>query len=146
MKIEIKLREQDVAINQRYSEEVIDYFLKASKEQLIADIKSKTPVKHGILRGSWNAKQSKNRLTITNSTKYAIFVEEGTGIFKTGHRIFPKNASVFRAVIDKQVVYFRHHKGRPAKHMMKKGVEKYVVKIPNLFRTAVHKTSIKKGK
>lgn len=148
MKIEIRLQEPNFEINPKYAEQVVDRFMDISREQLITSIKDKTPVDYGKLRNSWNYKKYKlgdgnQKLVITNSRKYAIFVEEGTGIFKTGHRIFPKNATVFRAVIDKQVVYFRHHKGRPAKHMMKKGVKEYTVKIPNLFRTAMLQTNMR---
>lgn len=149
MKIEIKL-EDNFQVNPEYAEEVVDYFLNASREQLLGDIKKGTPVDYGLLRRSWAYKQYKlgdgnQKLRISNSREYAIFVEQGTGIFKGGHRIFPRNAQVFRATIKKEVVYFRHHKGQPGKHMMERGVEQYTVKIPSLFSTAVRKTALKKA-
>lgn len=137
MKIEIKLDDYKLFNNQ--PQKVVDTFLDLSSEQLTTSIKKKTPVDYGKLRGSWTPKQSKNKLVVSNSRNYAVFVEKGTGIFATEgrHRIFPKSAQAMKATIDGEVRFFTNSRGQPGQHMAEKGFMEYRTKIPNLFKQSI---------
>ena len=89
MKIEIRLAEQSKLFKNQ-PEKVVSTFLSLSSEELTTQIKKKTPVDTGKLRGSWTPKLSKDKLVVQNTRNYALFVEKGTGIFATEgrHRIF----------------------------------------------------------
>lgn len=141
MKIEIKLDKQ-YELMKGHPEQVTHTFLDLSSEQLTTDIKRETPVDYGKLRGSWTPKLSKEKLVVSNSRNYALFVEKGTGIFATGgrHRIFPVHAKALRATIDGEVRFFTNSRGQPARHMAEKGFMTYRKKIPNLFKQSIVKT------
>lgn len=142
MKIEIKLGEEFKAFNGQ-PEQVKTTFLNLSSEQLTSDIKKETPVDYGKLRGSWTPKLTKDKLVVSNSRNYALFVEKGTGIFSSEgrHRIFPRNASVMHANIKGEDVFFANSRGQPARHMAEKGFMNFRGKIPNLFRQSIIKHS-----
>lgn len=147
MKIEIKLDKEYQAFNGQ-PEEVTQTFLELSAEELTGSIQDETPVDYGKLAGSWKPKLSKDKLVVSNSRNYAVFVEKGTGIFRTGgrHRIFPRRAKVLKADLKGgKTIYFRHSKGQPGKHMAEKGFMNYRTKIPNLFKQAIVKNSAGKG-
>ncbi len=115
----------------------VKYFFLLSQEGLTREIKNKTPVKYGKLRGSWTPKLSKDKLVVSNTRNYAVFVEKGTGMFSENpHMITPKNADVFHAEINGEDVFFRSHKGMEGRHMAKKGAEEFKKKIPQIWRTA----------
>lgn len=142
MKIEIRLDKQ-YELMKGHPEQVTHTFLDLSSEQLTTDIKKETPVDYGKLRGSWTPKLSKDKLVVSNSRNYALFVEKGTGIFASGgrHRIFPKKARALRATIDGEVRFFTNSRGQPGKHMAEKGFMTYRKKIPNLFKQSIVKTT-----
>lgn len=136
MKFKIELKD-NVNLSPSMAEKTIKNFLQISSNELTSQIKKKTPVDYGKLRGSWTSKQSREQLRITNSRNYAVFVEKGTGIYgENGGLIFPKTANVLHANINGEDVFFKHSKGQKGKHMAEKGLEAYSIKIPNLFRTA----------
>ena len=123
-------------------EKVVHSFLSLSSESLTGEIKKETPVDYGKLRGSWTPKISKNKLVVSNSRNYALFVEKGTGIFgQRRHRIFPKTAPAMRAKIDGEIRYFTNSRGQPGRHMTEKGLITYRKRIPQLFRTALIQNS-----
>lgn len=142
MKIEIKLANEYKAFKGQ-PEKVTQTFLELSSEELTGKIKKETPVDYGKLRGSWTPKLTKNKLVVSNSRNYALFVEKGTGIFSSEgrHRIFPKNAKVLKATIKGETRFFTNSRGQPARHMAEKGFMEYRKKIPNLFRTSLVKNS-----
>lgn len=142
MKIEIRLDKEFKAFKGQ-PECITQTFLELSSEELTTQIKKKTPVDYGKLRGSWTPKLTKDKLVVSNSRNYALFVEKGTGIFSTGgrHRIFPKNAKAMKATINGEVRFFTNSRGQPGKHMAEKGFMEYRKKIPNLFRQSVAKNS-----
>ena len=143
MKITITLNKKSNL--QGIGEKTIKYFLLSSSEQLTNDLKDNTPAKgtEGNLRNAWKPEPVRNKkLRVTNDTKYAIFVEKGTGIFgPRRHRIFPRKARALRAKINGEWVFFKHSRGQPGQHMTEKGVKAFRPKIPNLMRTAIIKTS-----
>ena len=140
MKITIQIR--NTTDLEKLGDNTVNYFLKSSSEQLTNALKESTPVKEGNLRNAWKPKPIKNKqLVITNDTKYAIFVEKGTGLFgPKNHLIYPKNASVLKAKINNQTVFFKHSKGQKAQHMSEKGVKKFKPRIPSLLKNAIIKT------
>jgi hypothetical protein len=136
MKIEIKLAETHKLVD-TVPEEVVTGFLQLSSEELTGAIKKETPVRYGKLRGSWTPKLSKNKLTVTNSRKYAVFVEKGTGIFgPRRHRIFPAKAKAMKATINGETRFFTNQRGMAGRHMAEKGLMQYRKRIPTLFRTS----------
>lgn len=140
MKIEIKL-DKEYQLFDKQPEKVVDTFLNLSSEQLTSSIKKETPVDYGKLRGSWTPKVSKDKLVVSNSRNYALFVEKGTGIFSSEgrHRIFPKTAKAMKANINGETIFFTNSRGQPGRHMAEKGFMEYRKKIPNLFKTSVAK-------
>lgn len=126
-----------------FTPETIKYFYQLSEEQLTNEIKKETPVLTGNARGSWTPKLTASGVHITTSVNYMPFLEEGTGIYNGGKRIFPKNAQAFHAVINGEDVFFTNMRGQPGHHMAKKGAEHFKPKIPNLFRLAMQKTGAK---
>ncbi|WP_323736274.1 hypothetical protein PXD04_10385 [Methanosphaera sp. ISO3-F5] len=145
MKIEIRLGEEFKFFNGQ-PEKVTRSFLNLSEEALTTEVKDETPVQRGKLRNSWTPKLYPDRLVVSNSREYAVFVEKGTGIFgPRRHRIFSRNGGPMRAIIDKEEVYFTNHRGQPGQHMAEKGFMNYRKRIPNLFRTAVYTNTRKSG-
>ncbi|WP_292475441.1 HK97 gp10 family phage protein [Methanosphaera sp.] len=142
MKIEIRLAEQSKLFKNQ-PEKVVSTFLSLSSEELTSQIKKKTPVDTGKLRGSWTPKLTKDRLVVQNTRNYALFVEKGTGIFATEgrHRIFPKTAQAMHAKIDGEDIFFTNSRGQPGRHMAEDGFMEYRKKIPNLFRTSLIRQS-----
>lgn len=57
-------------------------------------LKSGTPVQSGRLRSAWTHKISFGGMLgeVGNAVRYGPFVEEGTGVFIGGGRIFPRSA------------------------------------------------------
>jgi len=158
MKLQIRL-EDHLTFTKIPPDAVIKQFLKISSEELLRTVRKETPVDNGPLRRSWTPKISGNRLTLTNSRNYAVFVEKGTGIYgPRGHRIFPKSASVlhwqgkgtthtisngstsYTVSSSGQGIFARSVQGRPAKHMAERGLEQYTYKVPKLFHNAVTQT------
>lgn len=66
------------AVDADIMQEVIDLSLKQAGEVVLADVKSRSPVDTGQLRGDWRlAKTSINSMQISNNLEYAPFVEYG---------------------------------------------------------------------
>lgn len=140
--MEIIIEFKDEAKLNMVTSKTIKYFLQMSQEQLTNEIKDRTPVKTSNARNSWTPKLSNNELRISSSVNYMPFLETGTGIFgPRRHRIFPKNATVLHATIDGEELYFTNSRGQPGHHMAEKGAEAFKPKIPNLFGTALMKTT-----
>ena len=61
--------------------------------ELQRNLKKLSPVDHGRLQGSWVIFQTGElERTVKSSAKYAIFVNDGTGLYgPLGHKIRPKN-------------------------------------------------------
>lgn len=129
--------EKNPQLSNKLNYKVFDYFLQLSSESLTSEIKKKTPVDHGALRGSWTPRISKNQLSVKNTRNYAVWVEKGTGMFSENpHMITPKNSNVFHAEIGGQDVFFTQHKGMKGHHMAEEGVTSFKKQIPNIWRLA----------
>lgn len=146
MKIELKLGKEYKPFNGQ-PQRVVDDFLLLSKEVLTGEIQDETPVDNGDLQRSWKPTLTKNKLVVSNSRKYALFVEKGTGIFgPRRHRIFPQTAQVLHWNYYGEDRYATNVRGQPGRHMAEKGFMKYRKQIPNLFRTSIIRNSNKGGR
>lgn len=158
MKLQIRLNDY-VSFTKVPPETVTKKFLEISSEELKNSVKGETPRDTGKLRQSWTSKKSSNRVTLTNSRNYAVFVEKGTGIFgPRRHRIFPVSAQVLHwtskgksttytasngtsyTVSSSNGVFARSVQGRPASHMAERGLEKFTHKVPKCFHNAMKQT------
>ena len=109
LKIQVK---KDRKLSDTLNERVSRIFLELSSESLTTEIKKKTPVDKGKLRGGWTPKLSRYQLSVKNSRNYAVYVEKGTGMFsEQPHMITPRTANVFHAEIGGEDVFFKEHKG-----------------------------------
>ena len=161
MKLEIQLKDY-LTFTKVPPKEVTKKFLELSGKELEKTIKKETPVDNGKLRKSWKSNVTENRVTVSNSREYAIYVEKGTGIFgPRRHRIFPVNAKALHwtSKSSKKVsasngtsytatssngIFAKNIRGQPARHMAEKGLEQYTTRVPVVFHHAVTKT-LKKG-
>ena len=136
MRLEIKVK-YDKKLSDTLNEKVSRAFLNMSSESLTSEIKKKTPVDKGKLRGSWTPKLSRYQLSVKNSREYARWVEKGTGMFsEQPHMITPKTARVFHAEIGGNDVFFTEHKGMEGRHMAEKGAKEFKKQIPKIWRNA----------
>lgn len=134
-------------LDDRLNRKLLYYFLLESKEILTNKIKEKTPQDTGKLWRSWTPHLdytgNLKRVKVSNSAKYAWYVEKGTGMFneENPHMIEPKNASVLHAVIDGQDVFFRESKGQKGHHMAEKGFAEYKKQIPMIWERAFNRAN-----
>ena len=136
MRLEISINKRR-KLSDKLNQQVCNTFLNLSSESLTGEIKKKTPVKYGKLRGSWTPKVSRDKLTVKNSREYAVYVEKGTGMFsEQPHMITPRNANVFHAEIGGNDVFFTHHKGMEGRHMAEEGTKAFKKQIPQIWRNA----------
>lgn len=142
MKLQIRLNDY-VSFTKVPPETVTKKFLEISSEELKNAVVKETPVSPsgGKLRDSWKSRVSANRITLTNSRNYALFVEKGTGIFgPRRHRIFPVSAKVLHFTTETGEVFTTNVRGRPASHMAENGLEKFTHKVPKCFHNAMKQT------
>lgn len=136
MQLNIQVK-KDRKLSDTLNERVSRIFLELSSESLTTEIKKKTPVDKGKLRGSWTPKLSRNQLSVKNTRNYAVYVEKGTGMFsEQPHMITPRTANVFHAEIGGEDVFFKEHKGMEGRHMAEKGTKEFKKQIPKIWRNA----------
>lgn len=97
--------------------------------------KKEAPVgKSGLLRKNIEYKYSPISAMIFPRQGYAVFVEEGTGLYGPRHSyIVPKNAKALKFKINGKVIYAKRTKGMKANPFVKRTAEKSAPIINKIF-------------
>lgn len=122
--------------------------------ELTRILKQNTPKNEGHLHGAWRHEVNDTEAIFTNSAKYAVWVNEGTGIFgprKT--RLYPRQAKGFLFKPDKKYdgkygptiangkykgyYFFRSIRGQKGQHYVEKSADKLKSRLPTIIRNAV---------
>jgi hypothetical protein len=99
-----------------------------------------TPVDEGHLAGAWTKKESQERIVMTNSAEYAVYVNEGTGVYgPRSRRITPVNAKVLHWEKGGTQYFAKSVKGIKGKHFVEAAVKDMEGKLPNILQQAVNK-------
>jgi len=99
-----------------------------------------TPVDEGHLTGAWSTQKSSNGVQMTNSAEYAVYQNEGTGVFgPRGRMITPVNARVLHWEKGGTHFFARSVKGVEGKHFVEKSLDAVEEKMPSILQQAVNK-------
>lgn len=91
---------------------------------LLGNLKRNSPVDHGRLQGSWVIFQTgKYEKEIKSSANYAIFVNDGTGLYgHLRHKIYPKNGRYLSFVYDGRRIAVPWTRGQKPKKFVEKSM------------------------
>lgn len=98
-----------------------------------------TPVDEGHLAGAWTKQESNDKIVMTNSAKYAVYVNEGTGVFVGSGPIRPNKAKVLHWEKGGTHYFARSIKGQKGQHFVEAAVKDLESKIPSLLQQASSK-------
>lgn len=98
-----------------------------------------TPVDEGHLSGAWTKQESQDKVVMTNSAQYAVYVNEGTGVFHGGSRITPTSKKVLHWEKGGTHYFARSIAGQPGQHFVEAAVDDLESKMPNILQQAVNK-------
>ncbi len=99
-----------------------------------------TPVDEGHLSGAWTTRKTENQIVSTNSAEYAVYQNEGTGVFGPSHRaITPKKAKALHWEKGGTHYFAKSVKGVKGKHFVEKATKAVESEIPNYLQQAVNK-------
>lgn len=138
MKIKIDVDEEQVekiVDLDKLSENIVS--LAGTKLQGI--LKENSPVDKGHLYGAWSKKQSKNIVTITNSAKYARYVNEGTGVYGRGSPIKPVNAKILHWQKNGTDFFAHSVKGQKGKKFVEKSFKEFEGQVSDILAQAMSK-------
>ena len=98
-----------------------------------------TPADEGHLAGAWTKQESQDKVVMTNSAQYAVYVNEGTGVFHGGSRITPKSQKVLHWEKGGTHYFAKSIAGQPGQHFVEAALEDLESKMPNILQQAVNK-------
>lgn len=116
--------------------------LKLTGQDMLRNLGLNSPVDHGLLRQWFFASTSPEQIEIRTPAKYAIFPNDGTGIYNGGSIIKPKKgkALAFKPgpkwngpVNEKGYAFFKYSKGQKGQHFVEKSIKQTQGKIQDIF-------------
>lgn len=124
MKLEIKVEELK-PLEPRFKK-VAKRTVELTSLELQRNVKMLSPVDHGRLQGSWVVFQTGElQRTVKSSAKYAIFVNDGTGIY--GPRktpiTHPSIGKMFAFQVNGRMIFTRQIKGIKPRKFVEKSME-----------------------
>ncbi len=113
--------------------------LNLTGQGMIRELKTRSPVDHGLLRSWFFASHSQDEINIQTPAKYAKFVNDGTGIYGPYNTpiIHPSIGKKFAFQVNGQMVYTRMIRGQKGQHFVEKSIEATKQRIGEYFMIAI---------
>lgn len=90
------------------------------------------------LRKSWAVSGSgDDERRVSTNLKYAVFVNEGTGIYVGNGPIRPKKAKALHFVWNGEEIFAKSVKGQPGQHFVEEAIDKVTPRIKGFIGTAI---------
>lgn len=124
MKLEIKVEELK-PLEPRFKK-VAKRTVELTSLELQRNLKMLSPVDHGRLQGSWVIFQTGElQRTVKSSAKYAIFVNDGTGIYGSRKTpiTHPSIGKMFAFQVNGRMIFTRQIKGIKPRKFVEKSME-----------------------
>ena len=121
--------------------------LKYVGQEMLRNLSLNSPVDHGLLRQWFFFNTSADHIEIRSPAAYAIFVDQGTGIYGRGNVIRPKRgkALAFKAgpkwngpVNKDGYAFLKYSKGQKGQKFVEKSIEQTQAKLDQLFIKAIN--------
>lgn len=158
MKIKITIKETNNVNFDELIPKLQHNIIKIGANELNGIIRKNTPKNEGHLHSTWRHSIHENEVIFTNSAKYAVWVNEGTGIYgprKT--RIFPHKGKGLLFKPDKKYdgkygptlsggkfkgyYFFRSIRGQKGQHYVEKSAKKLKSRLPAIIHNALNSVS-----
>ena len=116
--------------------------LKLTGQDMLRNLGLNSPVDHGLLRQWFFASTSPEQIEIRTPAKYAIFPNDGTGIYNGGSIIKPKSGKALRfkpgpkwkgPVNEEGYAFLKYSKGQKGQHFVEKSIKQTQGKIQDIF-------------
>lgn len=99
-----------------------------------------TPVDEGHLTGAWTTDKNSNGIQMSNSAKYAVYLNEGTGVYgPRGKPITPVKAKVLHWEKGGTHYFAKSVSGVKGQHFVEKSLDSVEEKLPAILQQAVNK-------
>ena len=121
--------------------------LKYVGQEMLRNLSLNSPVDHGLLRQWFFFNTSDDNIEIRSPATYAIFVDQGTGIYGSGNLIKPKRgkALAFKAgqkwkgpVNKDGYAFLKYSKGQKGQKFVEKSIKQTQAKLDQLFIKAIN--------
>lgn len=114
--------------------QIKDKSLRYVSIDLLGNLKRYSPVDHGRLQGSWwRHRSSEDSWEIQSSAKYAVYVNEGTGLYGPTHSLIkPKKGKVLRFEVGGKTIFSRWSKGIKPRRFVQKSIKQTENRVSNL--------------
>lgn len=120
--------------------------LKLTGQDMLRNLGLNSPYDHGLLKQWHFYSTSPEQIEIRTPAHYAIFPNDGTGIYNGGSVIKPKHGKALKfkpgkkwkgPVNDDGYVYLRQVKGQKGQHFVEKSIKQTQGKIQDIFLKSV---------
>jgi len=150
VQISVELKQEDFKdfgdkIN-RLSHKIMEY----TTQELLRNIKINSPVDTGRLQGSWMVSrgESTNSTTIMSSTKYADYLDKGTGLYGPNHAmVYPKKGKflVFTphtGPFSGKTVFAKHVRGIKPRHFVEDSINQTTNRLEEFSIRAIQEVNL----
>lgn len=119
-------------------------------QEMLRNLGLNSPVDHGLLRQWYFANTTPEEIEIRTPAKYALAVNDGTGIYgKSGKIIKPKGKALrfvpgkkWKGHVSKDgYVYLKHSKGQKGQHFVEKSIKQTQDKLDDIFIKVVNEVA-----
>ena len=125
--------------------------LQLSGQEMLRNLSLNSPVDHGLLRQWFFAKNTPEEIEIRTPAQYAIFPNDGTGVYgPRGSVIKPKSGKVlafkpgpkWKGPVSKDgFVYLKSSKGQKGQHFVEKSMKQTQAKLEDIFIKVINEVS-----
>lgn len=120
------------------SKKIKKNFLKGSGNKLYKDARKNTPTRDGTLRGAWDLNIGDNEVKVSNATKYATWVDQGTGLYgPLKKEITPRESPFLQFEIDNQIIRTFSVKGMKPREITTKTLDSYNKYAKRIFEVSI---------
>ena len=121
--------------------------LQLTGQEMLRNLSLNSPVDHGLLRQWFFANTSSDEIEIRTPAEYAIFPNDGTGIYNGGSIIKPKSGKALRfkpgpkwsgPVNDEGYAFLKYSRGQKGQHFVEKSIKQTQGKIQDLFIKSIN--------
>ena len=107
---------------------------------MLRNLKSNSPVDHGVLKKWYFANQSDEEIEIRTPAYYAKWVNDGTGIYGPYNTpiIHPTIGKKFAFQVGGKMVYVKMIRGQKGQHFVERSIEQTKGQLSGFFIKAIH--------
>lgn len=124
----------------KYDKSITFRTIQLTANQLLRNLKIKTPVDKGRARGSWAiTKMRFDSAEVKSSASYMKYLDKGTGIYgPKGQPITPTTKKVLKFVYKGKTVFAKQVKGIQPQKIVEKSIQATTPKIPEFVKQAIN--------